>query len=551
MSKSDELKRIKKLYGENFMKLCRSLFPTLLEQEGVLLEILTSSFATNSRTLYDDIVNNGLEYKLKEYVFSKIDVEDKEKKTKVDKSPYELLDEAGYDLYECKTEKEIQEFKKYYAKGEELCTFRGGRLDRCEVFFAVKKDVENIKRKNFKKPKREDEYGTSVMGIQFNKKGLCTVSIKNRYNHTVNNPDATYGNDLDRIIPGLTQSFTNLLEERGLELNSSNVEKFAIPGWTVAGDGKYYKYNMEIDGIYYCPKNIIIQNGEVKKLENPEKQILIENFVLDLQNKTLTGYVPKNSDAFLDAFKNIEKIDITKNKEKGTREIIIEKSNQESPITIEIDEHNQIIGYRNLELKELGYFFLWNNKMLTWLDVPNVEKIGNYVLGSNKGLLELDIPNVEDIGREFLENNVRLNKMIAPKLKTIGFNSLCENNRLVELDWHNIERIGYDVLRYNYCLTKLNVPQLKSFEGGFLEFNNTLTYLNAPKSLKLRMKFSRIIRKNKRELKKENRRKINSKDIAQLDRENELTTNEVNFAYRIFNRIRNVFRREDRNNNGR
>ena len=183
--------------------------------------------------------------------------------------------------------------------------------------------------------------------------------------------------------------------------------------------------------------------------------------------------------------------------------------------------------------------------------VPNVEKIGNYVLGSNKGLLELDIPNVEDIGREFLENNVRLNKMIAPKLKTIGFNSLCENNRLVELDWHNIERIGYDVLRYNYCLTKLNVPQLKSFEGGFLEFNNTLTYLNAPKSLKLRMKFSRIIRKNKRELKKENRRKINSKDIAQLDRENELTTNEVNFAYRIFNRIRNVFRREDRNNNGR
>lgn len=551
MSQEDELKRIKKLYGENFMKLCRSLFPTLLEQEGVLLEILTSSFATNSRTLYDDIVNNGLEYKLKEYVFSKLDVEDKEKKTKVDKSPYELLDEVGYDLYECKTEEEIQEFKKYYAKGEELCTFRGGRLDRCEVFFAVKKDVENIKRKNFKKPKREDEYGTSVMGIQFNKKGLCTVSIKNRYNHTVNNPDATYGNDLDRIILGLTQSFTNLLEERGLELNSSNVEKFAIPGWTVAGDGKYYKYNMEIGGIYYCPKNIIIQNGEVKKLENPEKQILIENFVLDLQNKTLTGYDLKNKDAFSDAFENIEKIDITKNKEKGTREIIIKKSNQESPITIEINEHNQIIGYRNLELKELGDEFLWFNKMLTWLDVPNVEKIGDYVLCSNKELLELDIPNVEDIGREFLENNARLKKLIAPKLKTIGFKSLYVNNGLVELDWPNIERIGCAVLRYNYCLKKLNVPKLKSFEGWVLEFNETLTYLNAPKSPKFRMKFSRIIRKNKRKLKKENRRKINSKDIAQLDRENELTTSEVNFADRIFNRMRNVFRREDRNNNGR
>lgn len=36
----EELKQIKKIYGEEMMHLCRSLFPTILEHEGVLLHIL-------------------------------------------------------------------------------------------------------------------------------------------------------------------------------------------------------------------------------------------------------------------------------------------------------------------------------------------------------------------------------------------------------------------------------------------------------------------------------------------------------------------------------
>ena len=44
------------------------------------------------------------------------------------------------------------------------------------------------------------------------------------------------------------------------ELNKSNIEKLYIPGYTVAEDGKYYKYNYEINNIYYCPDNIIIDN---------------------------------------------------------------------------------------------------------------------------------------------------------------------------------------------------------------------------------------------------------------------------------------------------
>ena len=266
MELSNELKNIKNTYWENFMKLCRNLFPTLLEQEGRLYEILTTSFSSNCKTLYEDIKKEGLEERFKDYIYSKVDMESPEKQMVVEKTPYELLKEAGYKLTECLTEEEIQKFKKYYEQDEELCTFIGGRLDRCVVFWAVKEGAEDIKRKDFKNPKREDEYGTSVMSIQFNRGRICTVSIKNRYNHTVNNPDATYGNDLDRIIPGLTKSFAALLKkEHGLELNNTNIEQFEIPGYVVANDGRYYKYNIEMDGDYYCPGNIIISRRRSKK----------------------------------------------------------------------------------------------------------------------------------------------------------------------------------------------------------------------------------------------------------------------------------------------
>ena len=203
MNNSNELKRIKKAYGENFMKLCRENFPTILEQEGKLEKILNESFSKNSKTLYDDIIKENKERDFKAYVYSKTEKENASENDNVvlNKTPYELLREAGYNLYECKIKEELQEFIKWYAHGEELCTFQiPDRLDRCVVFFAVKNNAEDIKRENFKNPEREDEYGTSVMGIQFTKDELCTVSIKNRYNHKVTNPDATYGNDLNRII---------------------------------------------------------------------------------------------------------------------------------------------------------------------------------------------------------------------------------------------------------------------------------------------------------------------------------------------------------------
>lgn len=42
---NNELKQIKKIYGEDTMHLCRNLFPSILEHEGLLLSILKEHFA--------------------------------------------------------------------------------------------------------------------------------------------------------------------------------------------------------------------------------------------------------------------------------------------------------------------------------------------------------------------------------------------------------------------------------------------------------------------------------------------------------------------------
>lgn len=509
MSNSKELNRIKKLYGEKFMHFCRSIFPPLLEQEGLLTEVLKSTFATNSRTLYDDIVNNDLEEEFKNYIYSKIDVEKEKPEIIGEKTPYQLLDENGYNLYECNSEEEIQSFKKYYKSGEELCTFRGNRLNRCVVFFAVKKDLEEIKREDFNNPKREDEYGTSVMSIQFTKSQNSTVSIKNRYNHTVNNPDATYGNDLDEIAPGLTQSFEKLLSERGLTLNRSNIETFFFPGYVVAADGKYYKYNMEIDGNYYCPGNVIIDHGDVIKLE-PEKQELIDYFILDKENKTLSLYdISLGRDSFIDGFKNIDSIEMANNNnsEQKTKTITIKEKSSDKPITIEINkESNSIIGYTNENLTNLGDNFLGYNEKLSKLVAPNVTSIKYGVLQNNKGLEKFEAPNLKEIGDCFLRYNVQLSNIEVPNVTYIG-NDVLENNKsLKKIDAPNAEWIGSYFLTNNTKLSELYVPNLTK------ESKENLEYV-----------FS-VVKENSKEGKTQN---IDSTDIANLDKNYKITTSEI------------------------
>ena len=493
---TDELKQIKKLYGEDMAHLCRSLFPTILNNEGVLLKILKDNLAP-TRSLAQDIIDKDLYDSFKSWVYSFYRGK-KQELLETDKTPFELMDEAGYKLYECHTEEEIQSFRKYYAEDEVICTiYMGGRLSRCHVFFAVKKNVDEIKREDFPNPQRDDLYGTSVISIQFARGIDNTLSIKNRYNHTVLNCDSTFGNNLENIIPGLTKSFEKYYGYH-IELREEEETSFLNSrlGYVRGRDGKYYRYNLEIDGIYYCENNIIIKDGEVitKYAEEKERYILLDQMILDIKDKKI--FLPFESSVIIhetfpetiNSLGSIKNINIIKN---GDNKTILIKYNDDKEVKIEIDRHNAIIGYENNYIenvpdnllssnkalksitlnnaKKIGKSFVFRNTVLEEVSLPKVEKISNGFLRFNLALKKISLPSVIEIGRYFLYGNIGLEELEAPKLQSLDNKALGCNKRLKKLSLPELTSIGNDVLNSlesNYL--EIYLPKVKSIGKDFL-----------------------------------------------------------------------------------
>ena len=470
-----DLKIIKKKYGENMMHLCRGLFPTILEKEGILSQVILDSFEA-SHELYNDLISNNLVVAFENYIYERLDYKT-DKIVKITKTPKELLSEAGYDLYECHTEGEIQAFKKYYSPGEELCTFRGGRLENCYVFFAVKKNIEEIKRANFHNPDRQDLYGTSVLSIQFTRDDAHHLSIKNRYNHTVVNPDATFSNNLDNIIPGLTDSFEKCYG-MAQKCNSNN---FEIPNYVCVGE-KYYKYNYEIDNVYYCPNNIIIDNYEVKKLDK-RRYILLDYYILDLQNKEIKSYQP--IDSFPSTIGKITKIEVEKDEEE--KRIKIETV--DGSVFISLDKNNNIIYYQNDTVKKISDNFMRYNVTLSNLKLPQAQIIENSFLYHNKALEVIELPECRETGKDFLRSNTSIKNVYLPKAQVIEDYFLHYNEALEVIELPECREIGSQFLENNKNIENVYLPQVQTIENSFLAYNKTLKVIELPECREIGMGF--------------------------------------------------------------
>ena len=486
---NSDLKILKKKYGENFSKLCRNLFPSILEEEGTLVSIITSLFK-ESHFLYDDLIKYNMVYS-----FQKLVMNEYGKKTNsvidTGKSPYELFKEQGYTLKECHTNEEILSYKKYYAKEEELCTFKSDRLRTNRVFFAVKDNALDIKRKS--NPQREDEYGTSVLSLQFT---IDTnyLSIKNRYNHTVNNPDATYQNNLENIAEGLTYSF-----EKCLGIKQSNAQgDFEIPNYVRAADGKYYRYNFECNNIYYCPDNIIIDSFNEVSFPK-EKYILFDVFLLDLVDKKLEKYDKSCYDGAEKIFSNIKSIKIENNGDTKGIYIICE---DDIRVYFQLNKYNQIISVvmdgveiipsffllRSFSIKsfsskdtiKIGDYFLTKCENLEYIYLPKCEIIGNSFAYSSKLLKSINLPNVRKIGDEFLTCNEIIENIYMPNLQAVGNGFLYYNEKLKTLFLPNLERIGNYFMNENISLEKCDLPKLNKVGSSFLARNTCLKEFNAP-----------------------------------------------------------------------
>ncbi len=465
----DDLKIIKKKYGEEMMHFCRDAFATILEEPGVLSDLLLTYFEP-SKELFSDLQTENLENNFKSFIYRKFNNEEQVTITET-KTPQELLSSVGYDLYKCESEEDIQKFKKYYAKGEELCTFNGDRLNKCYVFFAVKKDVDNIKREDFKTPERQDLYGTSVISIQFDKNEAHTLSIKNRYNHTVANPDATFSNNLDNIVEGLTDSFA-----LHYDLKQKHVNEFEIPDYIRDYKGKYYKYNYEIEGVNYCPNNCILLNHEAIKFPK-DRYILADYFLIDRQEKTIKCF-NQEDDYFPKFFKDnpISKIDL----EIKDNVKLVKIETTKGLVTLELDKRNRIIGLTNPYIEKIESNYLYYNKSLSKIELPQVKIIGNNFLANNQNLKEIDLPKVHRVGYDFLHINELLDKINMPNVLRINMGFLMHNNNLKEVDLPKVESIGSSFLKYNKTLERINIPNALEIDNYFLDDNEIISQISLP-----------------------------------------------------------------------
>ena len=462
-----ELRKIKKLYGEDFAKLCRVHFSRLLDEEGKLTEILLKLFAP-SHSLYDELMRQDRIFEFKGAVYKKAGIS-KPEKIEVDETPEELLKKCGYKLYRCKTDREVKSFRKYYAPDEVLCTFRDPRrIKTNDIFFAVHEDAEQLQRESFKNPQREDRYGVSVMSFQFLKED-GSLSIKNRYNHAVDNPDATYCNDLESIIPGLTESFAKYygLDSR---VDYSRYPELYLAHFVKDKNGVAYRYNAIIKGVYFCENNIIVKDDGTAVQYDKSRYELIGTLLIDKSQKTMKD-LSGGGEVFANLFVDVDKIDVEK-AEQGTRKIIVTKQDG-TYFVVTVDETNSMIGYENKFQTEVEDNFLHTNMTLREVSLPNVKKIGNHFMRCNTNLKIIDFPELEEVGDEFLKQSSKLNVVSLPSLKKTGEYFLFNATSLKSIELPKLEEASHVFMAYASGLQFVDMPNLKKLgESAFRQCVN-------------------------------------------------------------------------------
>lgn len=474
MDLNKDLKYIKKKYGEKMMHYCRECFPTILNVPGKLVEILNTHFYCVKDSLYNDIKENHKESEFNDFVYSNAGLKNEYDIRDVSKTPKELLDDAGYDLFECKTVEEVNSFKKYFILGEQLCTFLdpASRLENKYVFFAVKKNILDIKREDFLIPDRQDEYGTSVISIQFTRDKNNHLSIKNRYNEVVNNPDSTFDNNLDNIIPGLTMSFYKAYGIR--EIYDENSE-FQMEHYISIG-GEYYKYNYKLNDIYYCTNNIIALNGKVIKYD-PEKYIIMDYFIIDLVNKKVDVFDNKLRDSFSEVIGKIKNIEIVRG-EKDKKVYITNEEDNIFELTLSFD--NKLIGIKNNMIDKLPNRFLISGQYLKNMEFSNVREIGNDVLYANTDLEYFNLSKAEVIGNYFLASNIKLTNIDLNKTIMIGDDFLKRNIIVESINFDSLQRVGNSFMFSNKGLSSIVIPNLSYTGKCFFKSNDKVLFASFP-----------------------------------------------------------------------
>ncbi len=376
-------------------------------------------------------------------------------------SPLKLLDRAGYDAFYADTQEKQDSIQNYYAPGEKLCTFGSNRYQTHYIVHAVKKNVDEIKRENFPNPRRDDEYGTSVISIQMRKEGNH-ISIKNRYNHTVENCDNTFNSNPDNIILGLSESL-----RRHFNVDFSR-QAVMLPDGYIEDNERIIKHHGERNNVYFGD-SFYVQDGVVHELDK-RTEVMLDRFIYNNETKTLSN--PANlDDAFIDAFKQeTEGKKIRIDKDKKTKHIHVFANGTE---ILEIYD-GQIVNLNFPSITEIGSVERDGVLRRFMGGLPNLRRVKGNLNLSGLGLTKLpDLSHVVIDGSFVCDNNQLTTLEGCPK--EVGGYFWCNQNQLTTLEGGPKE-VGGSFNCYNNRLTTL-VGGPEKVSGNFICHHNQLTTL--------------------------------------------------------------------------
>ncbi len=431
-----------------------------------------------------------------------------------DKSPFELLKQAGYTAFYADTLKKQNSIKKYFSKKEELCTFSDpNRFKRYHIIHCVKEGADKLKRSDFKGHEdRQDEYGTSVISIQILKTGGF-IKICNRYNHTVENPDNTFGSNPDNIILGLSDS---LKKHFKVNFSIPYLSKYVLPEYYIIVQNHLIYYTLEKEDMYFGD-GVYVDGGEIIPIQK-DYQFFMKQYLFDLKAKTVTTFFYEDDKFANILIEEMKGKNIQRKKNENGFDLLLDGA-----LFLSFDEDKNVTKARLLKAVSLPDDSFKGERALTFFEAPNLSIIGNdcfentslnhffapnlirmgahcFSFGCdfeklvfenlksmgescffNIDVKELYFPKLKEIPSHSLRQNNLLEKIYAPKVLRIEEYGIYSNEKLKEVFLPSCKKVGGKSLSYNFDLKVLNLLKLKQAEEGAVSFNLKLKKIYVPK----------------------------------------------------------------------
>lgn len=328
------------------------------------------------------------------------------------KDPFYLLEQAGYNAFYADSLEKQNSIASYYEKEEQICTFKDpDRFKRYHIIHAIKKNVNEIKRSDFRGvEEREDAYGTSVISIQILKTGGF-ISIKNRYNHTVNACDNTFYSNPDRIIEGLSLSLSKYFK-----VDFAAKQQVFLPDDYILINNQILKYYIEKNNVYFGD-GFYVKDG-VLHLVDKNAQLQIDTLILDLKTKEILN--PANDNSPLAKMLQQE----------------IEKE------TLQVQNQNGIVSL----LSKNGQILTTKGRQLQSMTLSKVEVLPLNAFYKHPTIEEVRALSVTACLQDALANCKSLKKVYLPKLEKNFHSSFLDDTDCV-VEAPLLEKSGIHFLR--------------------------------------------------------------------------------------------------------